>query len=250
MTATSRTVVVRALCRATGRPLVSVLDSIRAEGCSVLRCSRILATSLVAGLFLVVLGGTALASRFEITPSPLFRAEWTASRVLWTSAGVSCNMTLEGSFHDFTIAKARDRLVGLITRAVMAHPCLGGEGWFLNGNERIQLTLPWHLRYDSFEGNLPEIRGVRLRIVGLRILTRESLFGNECLWESTEASPLLVRLTREIFGRVTNMRTVTGSRAVLSATLRGTCPATTEWNEQSSNFWVLGTTRVIILRLI
>ncbi|HEX7292593.1 MAG TPA: hypothetical protein VF250_15850 [Conexibacter sp.] len=106
--------------------------------------------------------------------------------------GVECIVTLEGSFHSRTIAKVRGALIGYLTNARVQHPCNGGEAWFLNGVERVGNTLPWHIKYESFRGVLPNIRDIRIQIIGLAILTEE-LF-NRCLWQSTSARPAFAEI--------------------------------------------------------
>jgi hypothetical protein len=42
---------------------------------------------------------------------------------------IRCHVTMEGSFHESTIAKVAGALIGVITRAIVAHPCreVGGR---------------------------------------------------------------------------------------------------------------------------
>jgi hypothetical protein len=95
--------------------------------------------------------------------------------------GVRCNVTLEGSFHSRTLPKVANTLVGLITRAAVARPCVaGGTAWAYNGSERNEAlgnttlpnSLPWHLTYESFAGTLPNITRVRFLLSGARFLIR------------------------------------------------------------------------------
>jgi hypothetical protein len=84
---------------------------------------------------------------------------------------ISCNVTLEGTFHSNTIAKVVNSLVGYITRATADTPnCRENTGGTARALVR-QETLPWHIRYVGFIGTLPNVR-VRLQLInaGFRIL--------------------------------------------------------------------------------
>lgn len=110
------------------------------------------------------------------------------------SVDIRCPLTLEGSFHSRTYAKVRGTLVGQITRAAMGHPCTGtgGDMYVLNGVEvqegrTVANTLPWHVRYFSFNGTLPRLSAVTLDIIGFSWIYPP--FGEVCLYRSTETNP-------------------------------------------------------------
>lgn len=187
--------------------------------------SKLLLTALTAAFVMAATVGSASARNLSISEQR-FRAVWTP--LSFTALGgliqVRCNVTLTGSFHYRTIVKSRGALIGYVTDARLTRPCTGGEAWILNGSERATNSLPWHIQYDSFRGTLPRIEGVRLALVGAAFLLIAA--GNECLYQSTSASPA--------FG-IINLNTTTGAATSLaadnassiprSATLSGICPA-------------------------
>jgi hypothetical protein len=78
---------------------------------------------------------------------------------------VSCTVTLEGTFHYRTFLKVERSLIGYITRAITDLPNCRSEGISTNIRARVLTeTLPWHVRYISFTGRLPEVT-VRLRLL-------------------------------------------------------------------------------------
>lgn len=131
-----------------------------------------------AALVLAVTVATASAGRLQ-TSSQQVRAAWSQVEfVIGEGIGtIRCALTLEGSFHARTFTKARETLVGYVTRASI-RPCTNGE---LN---LLAESLPWHLRYDSFTGTLPRITSIRFRVVGFS-LWFEYMFGIRCLYRST-----------------------------------------------------------------
>lgn len=168
---------------------------------------------LVAALALAMAlmsGSVAHAARLSFRNS-LGRTAWT---VTWSEMSLSggfgtvrCALTLEGSLHSASFAKVRGGLVGVVTGARGSSGCGIFQSRVLTG------TLPWHVRYNTFAGTLPNITSIALQVVGFEYLIRETGFGIECLFRSTEAQPLNFTWSR------------TGSGAVTSATLGGTITA-------------------------
>lgn len=117
--------------------------------------------------------GTASANRLSISAQNL-RATWTEVR-LRSSSGLSitCALTLEGSLHSATITKTEGALIGYINRASLAS-CVGGSA-------RINTeSLPWHERYRSFTGTLPNIESIITRSTGSVYET--NILGIQCHW--------------------------------------------------------------------
>ena len=84
----------------------------------------------------------------------------------------TCRITLEGSFHSRTIAKVRGALIGYLTR-VTTNNC----------NAAVTIlteTLPWHIRYESFSGILPNITLILIR-TGPISFQYEPGLGTRCL---------------------------------------------------------------------
>jgi len=76
-------------------------------------------------------------------------------------ANIQCRVTLLGHFVERTIKKET-----LIDQGAFTHgeleSCTGGTGTIKTE------TMPWGLRYRSFEGTLPRIRGIANGIIGAR----------------------------------------------------------------------------------
>lgn len=95
-----------------------------------------------------------------------------------------CDMTLEGRFHETTIAKVLETLMGLITRVDTARTCVQG------GATVLAESLPWHLRYGGFFGTLPSMMSIIRLTIGFSLRATEPL-GFTCLVRSTAAEPVV-----------------------------------------------------------
>jgi hypothetical protein len=147
--------------------------------------------ALTATLLMAAATSGAAARNISISHGELFTASWRQLR--WTASGnvaAECDVTLEGSFHYRTIFKVSESLVGYITRAAMNN-CASGSATVLTTN------LPWHIRYQGFEGALPNITGIRFRLILGEVRIHERIFGTECLARSTSLEPTIgvARLT-------------------------------------------------------
>jgi hypothetical protein len=161
-----------------------------------------------AALVLASAVGVASAGRFSIT-NRTFRVTW--SPITYTGGGiqVECNVTIEGSFHSTTIQKVVGTLVGYVTRAAVTHPCTEGAWYYLNGVEvlrgvTLSNTLPWHIRYRSFVGALPNIQKIGLDIIDYSFLIETVLIPG-CLYRSTAARPVQWDFVREGGGAITSV---------------------------------------------
>jgi hypothetical protein len=85
---------------------------------------------------------------------------------------VECEVKVSGSFHSRSIAKVVT-LVGYITEGTILRCARGGAT--VN-----QASLPWHRRYRSFAGTLPNITGASETITGVEFTIREPTFGITC----------------------------------------------------------------------
>ncbi|MGN6188599.1 MAG: hypothetical protein ACTHOE_06850 [Conexibacter sp.] len=115
----------------------------------------ICASAVMAGL-----AGTASARNLSINRSNI-TAVW--REMTFTASGLSirCPVTLSGSIHSSTIAKVAGSLIGYINSATVGTAsCSGGSA---RANTE---TLPWHVRYRSFSGTLPNITSINTDIVG------------------------------------------------------------------------------------
>ncbi|MBS1869629.1 MAG: hypothetical protein JSS99_08200 [Actinobacteria bacterium] len=167
-----------------------------------------LLTLLAAVAVLAVAVGTANAGRFS-TSEQRFRITWSSFELGGFTELIRCRVTLEGSFHSRSFAKVAEALVGYITGGTIAHPCTGGEQWLFNGREvqngtTLANTLPWHLRYESFSGSLPNITELSFKVVGMRLLRESELFGIRlrCTYTTTAAEPFRGPWRRNTTSRV------------------------------------------------
>jgi hypothetical protein len=101
---------------------------------------------------------------------------------------VNCAVTLEGSLHTRSMPKVAGSLVGYITRANLGFCSIGTA-------TILRETLPWHVRYSSFEPRLPEIKSLTVQ-TETRFKIREP-FGLTCLFASTPENPATLRFHRD-----------------------------------------------------
>jgi hypothetical protein len=172
---------------------------------------KLIFAALIAALVMTVATSGATARNLSISHGELFNAVWRP--VSFASGGANaavCNVTLEGSFHYRTALKVRDSLLGYITRAIIRE-CTEGSATILTTN------LPWHIRYQGFEGTLPNISAIRLRLILAEFQLKERIFGATCLTRSTATEPTegAVRLSAG-----TERRLVVGLTADERATIR------------------------------
>ncbi|HKG01908.1 MAG TPA: hypothetical protein VKB03_01895 [Conexibacter sp.] len=168
---------------------------------------RVAATAAVCAMAVGVLAGTASA-RILSTSSLTLRVAFSEVRITGAFSNITCQFTLEGSLHSRrSITKVVGGLVGYVTSANLG-TCAEGQATVLRE------TLPWHLRYGSFVGALPNITSVSLNVVGFALRTRE-IFGT-CLLTSTSLEPVSLTALRE-----TASSTFTTAR--LANAIRTTC---------------------------
>jgi len=163
--------------------------SVSNEGITMSRFSKMVVALVGAIAVMSVVVGSASARTFS-SSSQTLRAVWremtfTAS----TGARVVCPVSLEGSLHSRTIAKVRYGLIGYITRADLGAGCTGGTATILRE------TLPWHVKYDSFAGELPRITAIRVLIINASFRVRLNE-GFNCLFRTTDAEHALGTLNR------------------------------------------------------
>lgn len=183
--------------------------------------------ALLGGMVVVVaLLGTAVAahaSRFLLRNSlgtTAWRATWSELNFSGGFGTVTCRLTLEGSMHSATIVKTRGSLVGHVTNAAVSSSC----GIF--ASRVLTANLPWHVRYQSFSGVLPNISNVAMQIIGFEFQIRESGFGVTCLYRSTEAQPLNMIWSRNgatgVIASATLSGTITSADCGLNGEFAGT----------------------------
>jgi hypothetical protein len=190
---------------------------------------RIALLGALAAVLSILIVDSASGSRFSIN-GRTFRTVFAPLNISPNFWPVSCEMTLDSSFHSSTIVKTRGALLGWVNAARIRRPCEGnGNAWFLNGSEQQDLnviasTLPWHIRFDSFTGTLPTITSVRLQIIGIAILVRVVF---DCLYQSTVERPAYLIFDLDATGTVINTR-FDRSSAIPKKSGGAFCPATGE----------------------
>lgn len=160
----------------------------------------------VGAVMLLGAFASAASARNLSTSSQTLRAAFREITFSGAFGSANCTVTLEGSFHQRTQAKVASSLVGYITRSDLG-PCAAG------GVTLLRESLPWHIRYSSFSGTLPNITAFRATIISVAARVQEAFVG--CLFRSEATNPITVTFNRE---------TVTG--AVTTATVAGTVPTT------------------------
>lgn len=205
-----------------------------------MRMSRVALALAASVLVFGVAVSSASANRLS-TSNPGIRITWT--EMILGGNPTRCAVTMEGTLHSKTYAKTGGLLIGYITRVSIARPCANGEAWFLTTAEgQTMETLPWHIRYDSFVGTLPNgITSVKWQFVGMAFRIRTEL-GGFCLAQTTNTNPAFL-----ILGLTTG--TVTSARWDEIREIPWVCiPAAGLWG--SGRMTLLSTTTAITVTLI
>jgi hypothetical protein len=207
--------------------------------------SKLVLVTLTAAIVLGSAVGTAGARRFELSNQ--------AIRAIWPTFELSdvpltrvsrCPITLEGSFHSRTLSKVCGQLVGYITEATTRKEGCGAEARSLWMDEGEIVTLPWHLRFESFTGALPNITTIRLQVIGLGVKFQ----GTRCEYKSEAMRP--IHLIANLTGpTVTSLRFEEAGTIPL-INLMGTCSPMAKLGGMSSPVFALATTTAISVRLV
>jgi len=126
-----------------------------------MKLGKLLLGAISAAALLSALVSSASARNLELSSQ--------SSRVIWTRwsfretsffvINTECEIVMRGSFHTRTMTKTVNSLIGYITEASILRCARGG----LTINRE---SLPWHRRYKSFNGALPNITGLAETISG------------------------------------------------------------------------------------
>jgi hypothetical protein len=215
--------------------------------------NRLSHAALLASYVLILLTSGSLAQRLEASNGSI-RATFPALRFFGTepfggTVEVICPVTLEGTFHSKTISKEPERLVGYVTRAITNQNVCTENG--LSGVTILQERLPWHIRYESFAGTLPEITRVIIRLALIAFRVRAVLFNIECLYQSTAAQPVRGFVERNIAtGQAMNLIALAETSVPRFEGPTGSCPTSGRY-QGSAGIRVLGSaTSLIFIRLI
>jgi hypothetical protein len=135
-------------------------------------------TGLLAAMVLAAALSTASARNLEVSPQGILTS-WIALEFQSSAATVRCPVTLDGSFHSRTIPKTVNLLIGAITEVrIKRESCTNGSASINNA------TLPWHILYRGFTGNLPTITSVRIAMARYRFTV--TVLGIPCTYGTTE----------------------------------------------------------------
>jgi len=111
-----------------------------------------------------------------------------------------CVITLSSSLHSRTITKSPGTLIGYIDDARLG-ACSSISATILRE------TLPWHVRYRSFSGTLPNITRISTDVIGFAVKTR--IVAESCLLRSEVNEPVIGDYT-VVGGSITDV-TIRGS---------------------------------------
>jgi len=180
-----------------------------------MKLCKLLLAVVGATVLLGALVSSASAARLS-SSSQTFRATWTSAEFIGGFTAARCNLTLEGSLHNATIAKTVGSLIGYITRASVG-PCPAGSATVLTA------TLPWHVQYKAFTGTLPSITGIVTNVIGAAWRIREGGLSINCLTTSRATEPATGTYNIAAGGSVTSV-TLGGTTNCegINGSLRGT----------------------------
>ncbi len=199
-----------------------------------MKLCKLLCAITGATILLAVLVSSASANRLSQSSSTL-RATWTSAEFSGGFGSARCSVTMEASVHSRTVTKTAGALIGYVTRASIG-PCSSGSATILSA------ALPWHVRYASFTGTLPNISSTTFTVVGLAFQIKEPTFGITCLATSTTTEPATGTFNRESGGALSS--STLGGTIETSCGIRGTLGGT------SGTPVVLGATTRVTVTLI
>jgi hypothetical protein len=145
------------------------------------------------------MAGSSAARTLSISNQNI-RATWRELSFIGSGRTIICPVTLEGSLHSRTITKTVNSLIGYITRAVVGEPACR------NGTARVRNeTLPWHVRYLSFSGTLPNITAISVNVLRPGFDVTGEFFGFNVTC-SYRTSNVRGTFSREAGGALTSVR--------------------------------------------
>jgi hypothetical protein len=139
--------------------------------------SKLLLAVVGATVLFGALVSPAFAGRLSLS-SDLVAETFTRTNFSGGLGTIECDLILTKILHSRSFAKTRLLLLGYIIAANITRCARGGA-------TILRETLPWHIRYDSFSGTLPNITSFKTLMVGFALRVREPTFGIECLARST-----------------------------------------------------------------
>jgi len=137
-----------------------------------MKLGKLLLTVVGATVLLGALVSSASARNFSLSEQS-GTALWRSLRFAGGFETIECEVRISGSFHTRTMTKTVGSLVGYVTEGTILR-CSRGSATINRG------SLPWHIRYRSFTGTLPNITGVSATTTGVEYTIREPIFGVTC----------------------------------------------------------------------
>lgn len=143
---------------------------------------KLLLATAGATVLLGALVSGAAARNFSVSNTTI-RETWRELTFAGMMGEVKCQLTLEGSMHSRTAAKVLGTLVGYVTRVALG-ACAVGTATVLRE------TLPWHVRYQGFQGTLPRITSIIGHVIDNSFRIRE-VGGGTCLARTSATEPAI-----------------------------------------------------------
>jgi hypothetical protein len=152
--------------------------------------SKLILVGLGATLLFALNISAASARTLSIGPSQNFRGTFSDLEFKALEIRDDCHVTMEGSLHARTIAKVAGALLGYVTRVTIGQCSIG--------TTVLTETLPWHVRYESFSGTLPNITLLVIRQRGAfraSFCLSNTEFRGRFIVDGNPASPTYRRIT-------------------------------------------------------
>jgi len=148
-----------------------------------MKLGKLLLAAVAAAVLLGAFVSSASAGRLSVSEQ---RNQALFARLRFSGGfgEVSCEVLVSGSFHGRTGTKTVNSLSGYITEATILRCATGGAT--IN-----QASLPWHRRFRSFSGTLPNITATSDTITGAEWSIREPVFGVTCTTRRAESGNLI-----------------------------------------------------------
>jgi hypothetical protein len=154
---------------------------------------------LGAAAALALATGTASANR-SISANPGGGITGTSNGLLTCTenggATITSSLTLTGSLH-----RLSPKIIGLLAGvATGCRAALGEASFGVRAAITCELTLPWHIRYNGFEGTLPNITALRLILLNMSFRVRDLVGGMvfNCLYQGDQNARASGRAANEI----------------------------------------------------
>jgi hypothetical protein len=179
--------------------------------------SKLLLAALTAAVTLGALVSSSTANRLALS-SQGYKATWPSFELVGGPFGtVRCPVTMEGSFHSRTLSKVSEQLVGYVSGVTVGTTsCTGGRA------RALLEALPWHVRYETFIGTLPEITAIELKIKFVTLIVESAnLF---CLYTASATSPMKVIVNRNTTTHAATSMRINEAAGIPKSSGGGLCP--------------------------